>query len=61
MSNCSPIIYLLVKAVLLFTNNDHAGSDMSLIGLLRKREKEKGSRGRDVGMRDVGMGSRGTG
>jgi len=44
-----------------FTNNDHADSDMSLIGLLRKREKEKGSRGRDVGMRDVGMGSSGTG
>jgi len=48
-------------AIGLFTNNDHAGSDVSLIGLLRKREKEKGSRGRDVGMRDVGMGSRGTG
>jgi len=35
-----------------FTNNDHAGSDMSLNGLLRK--KEKGLRGRDVGMMSRG-------
>jgi len=60
-------VYLFSSFVFdIFTNNDHAGSDMSLNGLFCEREKRKRGRGEGMwgwgrGERDDGRGVRGKG